>query len=123
MEAKVDAILEVSRNLLIKMQNCHPLVPKRKLTASQVSRGKIYNRPDSTPQTIAAEIMRLPQIGNPDLSPQRQRLQPSSPSITSTEGGKKKTEILKAIRIDPALASMFESEPSVAAAGKGTFMN
>ena len=51
-EARLDAILAVARNLLLKMESSHPLVPKRKLTSSQMQRGKIYMKPDSTPQTL-----------------------------------------------------------------------
>jgi hypothetical protein len=117
-EAKLDAILAVAHNLLIKMDGSHPLVPKRKLTASQMQRGKIYKRPDSTPQTVATELMRPTQ----DASPLRQHFQ--QPAIfVANEGMKKKSEIISAIRIDPKLASMFEFETSAITPGKDTNMN
>ena len=117
MEAKLDAILEVSRNLLLKMDSSHPLVPKRKLTASQVQRGKIYNRPDSNPQTVAAQIMRLPQHDEAALSSHLHHLPPSPLKLA------KKPDSFAAIRIDPSLASMFDSEPTIVGPSKDTTMN
>lgn len=123
MEAKLDAILEVSRNLLLKMDSSHPLVPKRKLTASQVQRGKIYNRPDSNPQTVAAQIMRLPQHDDVALSPHLHHLPPSPLKVAGNESSRKKPDSFAAIRIDPSLASMFDSEPSIFGPSKDTTMN
>jgi hypothetical protein len=122
-EAKLDAILEVSKNLLLKMDSSHPLVPKRKLTASQVQRGKIYNRPDCNPQTVAAEMLRLHTDDNMALSAKPQRSPLASHKVTASEIAKKKVESVAAIRIDAALASIFEFEHSVASAGKDTTTN
>jgi hypothetical protein len=122
-EAKLDAILEVSRNLLLKMDSSHPLVPKRKLTASQVQRAKIYNRPDCNPQTVAAEMMRLHQDDNMALSAKPQRSPLASHRVTASDGAKKKAEPVAAIRIDAALASMFEIEHNISSTGKDVTTN
>ncbi len=105
------------------MDSSHPLVPKRKLTASQVQRGKIYNRPDSNPQTVAAQIMRLPQHDDAALSPHLHHLPLSPLKLAGNEGSRKKPDSFAAIRIDPSLASMFDSEPSIVGPSKDTTMN
>ena len=123
-EARLDAILAVARNLLLKMESSHPLVPKRKLTSSQMQRGKIYMKPDSTPQTLAAELMRHSHISEADASPPRQHPHQASRVFAAGEVGTKKPEFISAIRIDPKLASIFEMEGSdVATPGKVTTMN
>ncbi len=124
-EAKLDAIVLVSQNLLLKMESSHPLVPKRKLTASQLQRGAIYMKPDFSPHSVAAAIMlrhtQDRELG--DSAPQQQLLQlPNSP-LASSEGARKKADAEIAIRIDPKLASMFQSEPSFATGGKDAAMH
>ncbi len=116
--------MAVAQNLLLKMESSHPLVPKRKLTASQMQRGKIYKRPDSTPQSVAAELIRHSQHGEADFSPQRQHAQQATNIFVAGEVGTKKTESISAIRIDPKLASIFDLETSgVVAPGKGLTLN
>jgi hypothetical protein len=125
-ETRLDAILAVAQNLLLKMESSHPLVPKRKLTASQMQRGKIYKRPDSTPQSVAAELLRHSQHVEADSSPQRHhpQVEQASHTFAAAEIRRKKPEMNAAIRIDPKLASIFELEPSGGATpGKGTTLN
>ena len=123
-EAKLNDLVTVSENLLLKMESSHLLVPKRKLTASQLQRGAIYMKPDSTPQTVAVAMLRQTQDREfGDLSAHQSFLQlPNSP-LASHQGMKKKVETVSAIRIDPKLASMFELEPSCATPGKDATMN
>jgi hypothetical protein len=117
---KLDSILWVSTNLLLKVESSHPLVPKRKLTASQMQRGKIYHKSDSTPQAVAAEMMRQTIHRDSDVSPQRLH-HPSS--VFDVDEDLKKSEIVSAIRIDPKLASMFDFEQNPAIPGKIATLN
>jgi hypothetical protein len=121
-EARLDAILAVAQNLLLKMESSHPLVPKRKLTASQMQRGKIYKRPESTPQSVAAELIRHSQHDESNFSPQRHYAKQQTQSFASVEVGTKKIET-SAIRVDPKLASIFELEPSIVTPGKALTLN